>query len=283
MMPAPKAGSRSLRHLPLLVLLGALAAAVASMLNSFVRQSVYPAPSVPVPSPPPAPLEEVRLRLPSGDEVVGWAWTAPSPEAPVLLYFHGNGENLETLRWAGLYEELSALGASFLALDYPGYGRSTGSPSEAGLLAAGEAALTWAGERYPQAPTVPCGWSLGAAVAIHLAAEHPEAVSGLIAMSSWTSLHDVASILFPRLLIQALVSERYDSLAKAPRVRCPALVIHGRRDFIIPFRQGEKVAGALGGASRFVAVPQAGHNDLLGQSQVWREIAAFLRDLRPVG
>jgi pimeloyl-ACP methyl ester carboxylesterase len=261
----------------------AVAAIPLLMLDAFAQQALYPAPGVAVPSPPPAPLEEVVLDLSTGERAVAWAWAEPGlpPEAPVALFFHGNGENLETMRWAGLYDDLARLGVAFLAVDYPGYGRSTGSPSEEGVMATGEAAVTWARRRHPGRPVVLCGWSLGAAVAIPIAARHPEQVRGLIALSPWTSLAEVAAEHFPGFLVKMLLRERYESLAAARRVRVPALVIHGDLDDLIPAVQGQRIAEALAGPKRWVPVPGTGHNDLFARSEVWREIAAFLRSITP--
>jgi hypothetical protein len=252
---------------------------LALMLGSFAQQAIYPAPRVSVPSPPPAPYEEVRLRLPEGGpEVVGWAWRAPEapPDRPAVLFLHGNGENLETMRQAGLLDELRGLGVPFLALDYPGYGRSGGRPSEEGLIAAGAAGLAWLAGRHPGREVVAAGWSLGAAVAAALAAEPRHGVSRLIALSPWSSLRDVARHHLP-FISGFLLRERYDSVAAAERIRVPALVVHGQRDGIIPFRLGARFAAALPSATtRFVPVPHAGHNDLLAHALVWREIERFL-------
>ncbi len=149
--------------------------------------------------------------------------------------------------------------------------------TEEGLIATGDAAVAWARQRHPDRPAIVCGWSLGAAVAIAAAARHPEAVAGVIALSPWTSLGDVAKVLFPGFVVKALLRERYDSLEAARKIRLPALVIHGERDDLIPAEQGKRIAEALSGA-RWVPVPQAGHNDLLGQREVWDEIARFVSD-----
>ncbi|MFP5287266.1 MAG: alpha/beta hydrolase [Thermoanaerobaculia bacterium] len=251
----------------------------ALMFDSFARQMLYPAPPVPVPSPPPPPLEEVWLDAKTGDRILGWTSARPAPEgAPVVLFFHGNGENLETLRYAGLLEDLEALGVAFLAVDYPGYGRSSGDPSEEGLLATGEAAVAWARERHPGRPVVSCGWSLGAAVAIAMAARHPEEVAGLIALSPWTTLEEAARLIFPGFAVKALLRERYDSLAAARRIHVPALVIHGELDEMIPASHGKQIAEALA-TGRWVSVPRTGHNDLMGQPVVWEEIRRFLAGL----
>jgi uncharacterized protein len=255
------------------------------MMDTFARQMLYPAPPVAVPSPPPAPLEEVGLDLATGERAAGWTWEDPGlpPGAPLVLFFHGNGENLETLRWSGFYDELRLLGVPFLALDFPGYGRSTGTPSEEGLMATGDAAVAWARKLHPERPLVSCGWSLGAAVAIGTAARHPEAVRGLIALSPWTTLAEVAVVLFPEIAVKAMLREHYDSRMAANGVRAPALVIHGELDDLIPVAQGEEIASMLPGPARWVPVPRTGHNDLLGRPVVWQEIGAFLASLASPG
>ena len=241
-----------------------------------VRALIYPAPPVPVPSPAPAPLVEVRLEA-GGRRLSAWLGSAGAAARPLVLYFHGNAENLETLRRSGLFAEFERIGADLLAIDYPGYGRSAGSPSEAANLAAAEAALDWAKRERPGQRRTVAGWSLGAAVAIQLAARRPDDVDRLVLMSPWTALGTLAREHYPAFMVAALLREGYDSLAAAPAVRSPTLVIHGAADTIIPPGHGSALASALGGRARLVTVDFAGHNDLLGESQVWEELRAFLR------
>jgi hypothetical protein len=243
-----------------------------------MRQLLYPVPPVPVPSPPPAPLAEVRLAGTAGP-LVAWHLPAGEPGAPAVVFFHGNGENLETMRLAGFFEQTDALGAHVLAVDYPGYGGSAGRPSEAGIEEAADLALAWLEERHPASPRVAAGWSLGAAVALGLATRWPEEVAGVIAASPWTSLEAVAATHYPGWLVRIFLAERYDSLTAAPRLRCPALVVHGARDWIIPPAQGERLAAALPRA-RWREIAGAGHNDLLARPEVWEEMSDFLADVR---
>lgn len=229
------------------------------------RAMTYPAPKVQVP-PAPAPLEEIAL----GKGVVAWGGNLSKP-GPLILFFHGNGENLETLRRSGFLGELAALGLPFLAVDYPGYGRSLGSPSEKANLEAAEAAVAWAQGR----PLLPFGWSLGAGVAIQIAAKHPGQTKALILASAFTSLPDAAKAHIPGWLVWLLVRERYPSLDTAPQVTCPVLVLHGESDPIIPCAQGKRMAEAL--KARWVSVPGRGHNDLFEDSEAWEAVRTFLK------
>lgn len=266
-----------------LVVLGVLAAVLfllVHMLDGFVRQSLYPAPRIRVASARP-PAEEVSLHIATGEQIVAWAHSDPSlpPGRPAVAFFHGNGENLETMRMAGIFDDLARLRVAWIAVDYPGYGRSSGAASEEGLMAAADAAVAWLRERHPVRPLVLCGWSLGAATAIGTAARHPEHVRGLIALSPWTSLADIARVHFPGFMVRSMVKEKYDSRTAARKIRAPGLVIHGNLDNAIPVGHGKEIAEALAGPARWVPIPPAGHNDLLSRDEVWKEMERFLDEL----
>jgi len=241
-----------------------------------VKQMLYPAPPYRVPSPPPAPLDEVVWSLGDGSRVVGWAsGVAANPGAPAVIFFHGNGENLETMRLGGLYDDLDRLGIAYLAVDYPGYGASGGSPSEGSLVEAAVVGFDELGRRFPGRPKVICGWSLGAAVAVQLAARRAGEVDGLMLLSPWTDLPSLAGEHFPGWLVSLLLRERYDSISRAPELHGATLVIHGREDRIIPVDHGRRLAEALPDA-RYLEMPNAGHNDLLGRPEVWQAMSEYL-------
>ncbi len=248
------------------------------MLETFARQMLYPAPPVVVPSPPPVPLEEVWLDLSTGTRAHAWFYTPPDLPAlaPIVVFFHGNGENLETVRWAGVFEEMGKLGVAVFAADFPGYGRSSGTPTEEGVIATGDAAVAWARERHPERPVVVAGWSLGAALAIATVDRHQEEVRGLIALSPWTTLAEVARGIFPEVAVRMMLKENYDSRSAARRIRVPSLVVHGEMDDLIPVAQGQEISSVLAGPARWVSVSRAAHNDLLGRREVWAAMAEFL-------
>ena len=254
-----------------------------------IRDRLYPAPPIRVPSPPPAPLVEVPLEA-GGRPVVAWYLPGPEPTRagpipPIVLMLHGNGENLETMRQGGLFADLGRNGAAVVAIDYPGYGRSPGTPSEAANLAAAEAAWEWMLQHRDGRPPVVAGWSLGAAVAAQLAAKRRDDAMGVILLSAWDRLDAVARLHFPGWMVSALLSERYDSAAAAASIAAPALLVHGDRDDIIPIELGRSLYAALPGRKQWVEVPGASHNDLLARPEAWQAIHAFLdaRSERPGG
>jgi pimeloyl-ACP methyl ester carboxylesterase len=261
--------------------LAALAIAFAQTAGCCLTSAVYPAPQVAVPPPAP-PRLELAVPVPGGDAVVGWLEEAPTPSAPAILFLHGNGQNLATLAKGRALARMQGLPAHVLTIDYPGYGRSAGKPSEAALVAAARAALAALHARHPDSPLFLVGWSLGAAVAVQVARGETAAgpggtpLAGLALLSPWTSLLDAADHRFPRWLARLFICDCYDSAAAAGDVKLPTLVVHGARDDLVPAEQGRHLAAALPGLRSLVIVDGAEHNDLLAFPQTWAALAAFV-------
>lgn len=240
-----------------------------------VRQFVYPSPPVGVQSPAPVPLREIAFQLSDGTKIIGWLdfWAA---DKPVVLFFHGNGENLQTVYDAGTFSQFRATGVNSLVIDYPGYGRSGGKPSEALVLESGTAALKWIKREYPDLLVIVCGWSLGAAVAIQTSSSHPLEVNGLIALSAWTSLPDVARSHFPGWLVRLVLKDNYNSLEAAKNIRCPVLLMHGGRDQIIAVEQARQLADSFPLPPDYIEIPSADHNSLMAYPEVWQAVKTFI-------
>ncbi len=222
------------------------------------------------------PVTEDAIRL--------HGWYFPHPGAPhTILIFHGNAGNIShRLGWIQMLRELNA---HILIVDYRGYGRSEGKPSEKGLYRDAAACHQWwARERSGDGSRmVLLGKSLGGAVAVDLACRVP--VDGLILQSTFTTAWDMAKTILPVGLLQPLTSVRFDSASKISGIRCPKLFIHGNRDDIIPFRLGRRLFEAAPPPKEFYEVAGANHNDLVisaGAAYVER-IRAFLAALNRTG
>lgn len=178
----------------------------------------------------------------------------PNPSARFTLWlFHGNAEDLGDLA-PGL-QAWRELGFAVFAHDYPGYGASSGRPTEAGLYAASRVARTYLREelKVPASRTLLYGRSLGGGPAVQLATE--ENVAGLVLQSAFTSVYRVVT------RWRVLPFDLFENERKLPRVSCPVLVMHGRNDEVIPFAHGEALLAAAAGEKSAFFVPGAGHND----------------------
>ena len=187
------------------------------------------------------------------------AWWIMSPQASlVTLYLHGNAGNV-THRFLQI-REIIAAGSSVLMLDYRGYGKSGGSPSEHGLYADADAAYLYLLDHgYSAQHIVLQGESLGTAVAVDLASR--KECAGVVLEAAFTSGHDVANTVLP--IVGALVFRGFDTKSKIANIRAPLLFFHGDRDEIIPLRLGRSLFEAAPGPKYFIEIPGAGHNDLV--------------------
>lgn len=177
----------------------------------------------------------------------------------VLVWFHGNGEDLADA--VPMVSLLRTLGVGVLAVEYPGYGVAGGTPSEQGAYAAAESALSWLRtERgVDDARVVLLGQSLGSGVATEMARRGHGA--RLVLISPFTSVAEMARRLFP-FFPARFVRHRFDTLSKAPSISVPVLILHGTEDEVVPFSMGERLAAAFPQA-RLVQIPGGQHNDLL--------------------
>jgi uncharacterized protein len=201
--------------------------------------------------------QEIFLQTADGEKVIAWH-VPPRGEKPVVLYFHGNGGAL-ALR-ASRFRALIADGTGLLALSYRGYGGSSGSPSETGLIRDAEAVYEFAAARYGTARLALWGESLGTGVAVALAAMHP--VAAIILDAPFTSAAAVGAAHYPFLPVRLLMKDPFYSDRRILDVRAPVLVLHGARDDVVPIAFGEQLFALIPGRKQFVRFAAAGHNDL---------------------
>jgi uncharacterized protein len=187
------------------------------------------------------------------------AWWFPEPHSRfVTLFLHGNAGNV-THRIDHAHA-LKSAGSSVLVLDYRGYGKSAGRPSETGLRLDADAAYDAALHLgYDPSVILIHGESLGTAVAGDLASRRP--CAGLILESPLASLGDMAATLVP--ILGPLFADGFKTKTIIKQVHVPLLVMHGDADEIVPFSQGQAVFAAANSPKDFWRIRGAHHNDLL--------------------
>lgn len=203
-------------------------------------------------------VEERLLTMPDGVRVVAWHAKA-KPGNPTLLYFHGNAGSV-----AGRIHRIRAYtneGWGVYMLSYRGYGGSGGSPSEKDNIA--DARIAYGAllqEGVQPSDLILYGESLGSGVAARLATERKAA--GLVLEAPYTSIVEIARSAYPWLPADWFMVDRYETDKVIAQVHMPVLILHGRKDRIIPFAMGEALLARANAPKEMVVFPDGGHGNL---------------------
>ena len=212
-----------------------------------------------------AAAQRLWVEVPGGRSEAWWLppLSPPSGSAPLLVFAHGNGELIDF--WADAFDEPRRWGVGCLLVEYPGYGRSAGSPSEASIARAMTGAYDLATALPGVDPTrvVAYGRSLGGGAACDLVRHRP--VAALVLESTFTS---VRSFLHSRLL-GFLLPDPFDNLSLVQSYAGPLLIVHGTRDTLIPVAHAEQLH--QGAPRSELVLEPCGHNDCPRPWPVLRE------------
>lgn len=194
------------------------------------------------------------LQTTKGAQVAAFWYPPSDPDAPILLWSHGNAEDLGDL--LPLHRELNNQGFGILAYDYPGYGLSEGSPNESGCYAAIDAAYKFlvTEKQIPNEQITIVGQSVGSGPACWLAER--EDTAGLVLISPFLSVYRTVTKvpLFP--------GDKFPNIHRIKKIDEALLVIHGTNDRTIPFSHGERLHQLHSGPKTFVAIEGADHNTI---------------------
>jgi len=206
------------------------------------------------------------------------AYFPPTTSKHVLAFWHGNADQIGNVGDHLGHVLQRDQGWGFFAVEYPGYALCRGGEPT-------EETIVWAAERMlkhlhvklevPWETTVAFGQSIGGSVALQMTAK---GLAGkCVLLSSFSSIPKMAKTLFPFVPSpELLVKDPFDNAAIAPSVKAPVLCLHGTRDEIVPYSQGEEIASLLPN-SRFVPLRGAGHNDTFNGAH-FREVINTLAD-----
>jgi fermentation-respiration switch protein FrsA (DUF1100 family) len=186
------------------------------------------------------PFEDVYFQTADGTKLNGWYFPANTNSAKsdlAVLLCHGNAGNIS--HRLELSQALLDAGVAVFVFDYRGYGHSDGRPTEKGTYQDAEAAYQWLRQKgFPSTNIIAFGESLGGGVASELAMRHQ--LGGLVLESSFTSIPDVGSEIFPWLPVRLLGTIHYNTCERLPRINAPVLVMHSREDTLVRFTHAER-------------------------------------------
>jgi len=241
------------------------------------RQIIFPRYQIPQPSQTDqqvAGIEKIWLDTDNGKVE---AWFIPSdvtPSAksqPAVIFGHGNGELIDF--WPEELRKFTRFGVGVLLVEYPGYGRSTGNPTEKSVTDSFIAAYDWLTSRQDVDSNriVFIGRSLGGGAVCALARHRPSAA--LILMSTFASAKSFAKkFLVPSFLVR----DPFDNLEVVKNYSNPILIIHGKHDTLIPYSHGKTLHAAARRGE--IITYNAGHNDCPPDWDVfWKDVEGFLR------
>jgi uncharacterized protein len=204
--------------------------------------------------------------------IIVWKIT-PRPGFPIIVFLPGSHGALRL--HVDRFRHLTADGTGLLALSYRGFGGSSGSPTERGLIEDARSLWDHATTYYPLESLVLWGYSLGTAVAIALAAQRP--VRRLIVEGSFVSAAAIAQHRYPMFPARWCLLDKFDCGALVTRVKAPILMLHGAADKVVPISEARQLFDLATSRKKLVIFPEGGHEDLFDHG-VTRSARAFLED-----
>jgi fermentation-respiration switch protein FrsA (DUF1100 family) len=219
--------------------------------------------------------EDVFLRTTDGETLHAW-WLPVTGARGTVLLFHGNAGNIShRIDYAQMFR---TLGYNTLLVDYRGYGKSTGTPTERGTYEDATAAWQWltATRGIAADEIVVFGESLGGAVACWLAQQRqPRA---LVLASTFTSVPDLGSEVYRFLPVRLISRFKYNTRECLAQVKAPVLVLHSPEDEIIPFAHGKKLFEAAREPRAFIELAGGHNSGFVFMRPEWvKALGAFLK------
>lgn len=198
-------------------------------------------------------------------------------QAGLAIVFHGNAGHAGHRNY--YVQQLTKIGVRTLLAEYPGYGPRPGSPSEDSLISDGANIVKLAHQQYG-GPVWLVGESLGAGVAAGVLKEVPSLVQGIVLITPWNRLRDVAAFHYPLLPVGWLLRSNYDSIEALHGITAPKLIIVAQNDRIVPAKLGIDLFEQISQPKRLVTLDNAGHNDWMTyvKPEFWQTTMQWLID-----
>ena len=217
-------------------------------------------------------FEEHYLTTSDGVSINALFFPAPNKSKGVVLYLHGNRGNLN--RWGQYHKDFTSLGFDFFIIDYRGFGKSAGHPSEEGIYKDAEAAYQWLLQRYASSKVIIYGRSLGSGPATYLASRHP--AKQLILETPYDNIPNVVRAKSKVPIPPGLIRTHFPNDRRLSSVDIPAYIFVGSHDKLIPLRCSARLQPHLSVSDAFFIIEGAGHKNLSDYGEYHHFLAEIL-------
>ena len=186
----------------------------------------------------PTEIEKVKITTVDNIDLVGWFYNKNIEKFKTILFFHGNAGSLENRTYK--LNHFKDLNLNFLIIAWRGFSGNAGKTNEVGLYNDAASAIKWLQSKgITEQNIILYGESLGTGVAIEVAQNKNYA--GIILESPYTSMVNVGKKYYPFFPVSLLLKDKFESYKKIKKVSVPILVLHGKKDKIVPFSMGKKI------------------------------------------
>ena len=182
--------------------------------------------------------DEIFINVDEEIQLKSWIIKKDFKKLKTLVIFHGNAGHLSNRIYK--LNELYKLDINVLLISWRGFSGNKGSPTENNLYSDAKASINWLNEQgVNNGQIILYGESLGSGVAVELGKENN--FNSIILESPFTSIENSAKIYYPYLPVRLLLKDRYDSISKIKMIHTPILIMHGKKDDVVPFSMGKEL------------------------------------------
>ncbi|MBL6784759.1 MAG: alpha/beta hydrolase [Rickettsiales bacterium] len=220
-------------------------------------------------------FKNIDIKTEDGEKILAW-FHKKENSVDVIVYFHGNAGNLEN-RKAKYFAFAENSNYSILAVTYRGYPGSSGAPSEKGFYLDAEAAISYLKDQgYKDQNIILYGESIGSGVATEMATRIN--AKALILESPFTSIEDIAKKRYWFLPVSLMLKDKFDNQEKLQKLNLPILIIHGKKDRVVPVSHGIDLAEGYFGPKKLVITEDHGHMGFTGDFLI-KNINTFMQNV----
>ena len=182
--------------------------------------------------------DEIFIKVDDKIKLKSWIINKNLKKFKTLLFFHGNAGELSNRIYK--LNELNKLDINILLISWRGFSGNEGSPTEENLYKDAKAAIKWLNRKEVENNKIILyGESLGTGVAVEIGKKNN--FNSIILESPFTSMENAAKIYYPYLPVKLLLKDKYNSISKIKKITTPILIMHGKKDDIVPFSMGKEL------------------------------------------